>query len=909
MHSQFVVFFSFKGGVGRSSSMLNAARILAKDGKDVVIVDFDIAAPGIDIFEGTDKKKTKKELDMELKWKHIDEKSIKEFKENDKEKIEQEGVTEYLLNEINKIDNPKIASPSEIKKYVYRFYEIEIDEDAKETRRKYDNTQGKMHIFRAGWHENQAYYEKQRLLDSKLGEINSCINNYLRKKDSSETSDNKNKVDDKGEKYLEMIEDFKKSIDKLKPDYVLIDARPGISSISLLGMQKLADVIVLCFNLNPWNFESIKGIYRNLTHDWKNDIINKWLKIVLVITPIPRYAFQYDIYKNQKKTIAEEMSEAVNPGGYRDMGPIEVIYNEQMALQDKLMADDDQFKNDATYNAYDQLAKMLVRINPEDVSNKIKKAKDAKSIDETVDEFKRLSKVHENKNKVEILHRYGEFLLSVGRYKQAIDPFYEAVILSKELEKPSDETQIIYAGNSELYYFLGLAYFNTCKDKKFLSEHSHEKIRAFFKEAIKYFEESNTRGKQKDIALSAVGDSLFEESKYVRDDIKLGLLEQAKKNYKDSIILKPNEAEYHFKLGRLNAAFAILKKSNIEKRDYWGKSNVNFKDATQNRTDYAEAYFNWGKNLYYLSGLILEQKDELLDSATGKFRKAIENKRDYADAFYLWALSLSKKSNINIEEFNEIISILEKEGKTAQAADITAKKLAASSRSDPENRNKLLNDACVNFSRGTTYKKDFKEAYFFWGSVLFILQDQMKKLGNENEAKLYFRDAFYKLEQAISLFFDYTTFYFDPDEIDEIDKNTFVCISALETMFSGDENYNKLKEILAIHEDYESLFEPQFNNWLNKEELVVLEGKEKDAVFYQKLIYKAVVKDFLPTDTEYRSKGHEYYFGHIDNLSEEEYELYKSLKMSLGDMIKFIKKIVDAPIPDKPALNERIKAV
>ena len=65
-------------------------------------------------------------------------------------------------------------------------------------------------------------------------------------------------------------------------------------------MQKLADVIVLCSNLNPWNFGSIKGIYRNLTHDWKNDIVNKWLKIVLVITPIPRYAFQYDIYKEQK---------------------------------------------------------------------------------------------------------------------------------------------------------------------------------------------------------------------------------------------------------------------------------------------------------------------------------------------------------------------------------------------------------------------------------------------------------------------------------------------------------------------------------------------------------------------------------------------------------------------------------
>ena len=44
-------FYSFKGGVGRSMSLANAAVELAKRGRRVLVVDFDLEAPGLDTFD------------------------------------------------------------------------------------------------------------------------------------------------------------------------------------------------------------------------------------------------------------------------------------------------------------------------------------------------------------------------------------------------------------------------------------------------------------------------------------------------------------------------------------------------------------------------------------------------------------------------------------------------------------------------------------------------------------------------------------------------------------------------------------------------------------------------------------------------------------------------------------------
>lgn len=44
-------FYSYKGGVGRTMALSNIAYLLAKDGKRVLIVDFDLEAPGLSTYE------------------------------------------------------------------------------------------------------------------------------------------------------------------------------------------------------------------------------------------------------------------------------------------------------------------------------------------------------------------------------------------------------------------------------------------------------------------------------------------------------------------------------------------------------------------------------------------------------------------------------------------------------------------------------------------------------------------------------------------------------------------------------------------------------------------------------------------------------------------------------------------
>src|SRR5688572_14830113 len=44
---QIVTFYSYKGGTGRSMALANVAWILASNGKRVMVIDWDLEAPGL----------------------------------------------------------------------------------------------------------------------------------------------------------------------------------------------------------------------------------------------------------------------------------------------------------------------------------------------------------------------------------------------------------------------------------------------------------------------------------------------------------------------------------------------------------------------------------------------------------------------------------------------------------------------------------------------------------------------------------------------------------------------------------------------------------------------------------------------------------------------------------------------
>src|SRR3970282_92133 len=52
-----ITFYSYKGGVGRSMSLVNIACLMAKQKKKVLLIDWDLEAPGLHTFFNDDIKK------------------------------------------------------------------------------------------------------------------------------------------------------------------------------------------------------------------------------------------------------------------------------------------------------------------------------------------------------------------------------------------------------------------------------------------------------------------------------------------------------------------------------------------------------------------------------------------------------------------------------------------------------------------------------------------------------------------------------------------------------------------------------------------------------------------------------------------------------------------------------------
>src|SRR5712671_988821 len=46
-----ITFYSFKGGVGRTMALVNVAAELVRRGKKVLVVDFDLEAPGLETYK------------------------------------------------------------------------------------------------------------------------------------------------------------------------------------------------------------------------------------------------------------------------------------------------------------------------------------------------------------------------------------------------------------------------------------------------------------------------------------------------------------------------------------------------------------------------------------------------------------------------------------------------------------------------------------------------------------------------------------------------------------------------------------------------------------------------------------------------------------------------------------------
>ena len=327
---------------------------------------------------------------------------------------------------------------------------------------------------------------------------------------------------------------FNNNIQKeLNPDYVLFDTRPGDSSISIMALQKFADISVLCFNLNAWNFHLIKDFYdRMVKNDWYEKYDKKLMpKIVLVVTPVPRYANQFEVFNRRFNDIAANMNQAINSGGTKEIDPIVIPFNEQMATQDTLIRDDSTLIDDPTTSGYIKLAELLISQNPKDIENKIKKAEEGKTYNKVIEEFNLLTRNYSHK--IEVFHSYGKYLSKMGKYKDAKDFLEKAVVKADKDSNMVGNNRKIYAGYSRLNFLLGNVY------------HNLGKIENAYNCFIKAFDHDPNNHR----ARAMIGDMLLElgDVKKDRSDM-LTAYKKAENIYRESIEMS-KEPDYYNRLG------------------------------------------------------------------------------------------------------------------------------------------------------------------------------------------------------------------------------------------------------------------------------------------------------------------------------------------------------------------------
>lgn len=193
----FTTFYSYKGGVGRTSALVNTALLRAISGDRVVVLDFDLEAPGVSSYVKELAIKNKKNIDLDSR----------------------PGILDYLYeatenNQIPKIRNNAISGAD---------LGLKMD--------------GEIWFIGAGNTTDKEYSKKLGLLN--------WVEIFEKKQGALLLENLKRQI----------IGEFN------HPDYVFVDSRTGITEIGGVCTRYLADLVVVLSSLNEQNILGTSRIY------------------------------------------------------------------------------------------------------------------------------------------------------------------------------------------------------------------------------------------------------------------------------------------------------------------------------------------------------------------------------------------------------------------------------------------------------------------------------------------------------------------------------------------------------------------------------------------------------------------------------------------------------------------------
>ena len=209
-----IAFYSYKGGVGRSLLVANAARFLGMLGKRVVALDLDIEAPGLHYKLG-------RPPDLNPTWSG--------------------GAVPYLVATAKGAKNPPPLQE----------HMLELAMPA--------SSGGWLRLMPAGPAPHREYWTALKQLRERL------------------------RFDDPSGKGLAALLDLHARIqDELKPDYLLIDSRTGVTELGGLATTALADCVVCLLVANQESVDGTLAIFKALKASTPNSK-RKPVRIVPVV--------------------------------------------------------------------------------------------------------------------------------------------------------------------------------------------------------------------------------------------------------------------------------------------------------------------------------------------------------------------------------------------------------------------------------------------------------------------------------------------------------------------------------------------------------------------------------------------------------------------------------------------------
>jgi|SRR5215207_768542 len=236
-------FYSFKGGVGRSMALANVAELLYRRGSKVLIVDFDLEAPGLEgyfnisnaVFTPPDIQGKRGVIDLILSYKEMRSLPLTKFS----------GPEDHAKQSLPKAF-PYPVEP--LTNFVVPIYK----EGAKG---------GSLSIMPAG---------------SRLGEEFTSYAQSVRTFDWDDFYKNWD-----GEQFFEW---FRLQAEKIA-DYVLVDSRTGISEMSGVCTYQLADVVAMFVSPNQQNLDGTLMMARSLSNPKLIEEGRKGRPLSLVFVP------------------------------------------------------------------------------------------------------------------------------------------------------------------------------------------------------------------------------------------------------------------------------------------------------------------------------------------------------------------------------------------------------------------------------------------------------------------------------------------------------------------------------------------------------------------------------------------------------------------------------------------------